>query len=219
MSTIPATIKLESKPEPHHYRTHKLWHKESIYRQPPSPDVDAAWDAISEAILIPISKSEVRRLGKDPYATIHTPPEWGYPPGTHVAGIDSDHLLHCLNTLRKSLHFNFAHYHKGPLKPSYHAHTSHCLDALRHHLMCKPSVELITWTWVQAYEKPFADFELNKKCWNYDELRAWQAKHRIPVEHTENGQWVGVTPWPEEMRMPTPILVQEGSNLTGSGES
>jgi len=72
---------------------------------------------------------------------------------------------------------------------------------------------------VQGYERPFADFDLNKKCWNYDELRAWQAKNRIPVERTEDGQWVGVTPWPEEMRMPMPILVQEGNNLTGSGES
>lgn len=49
----------------------------SIYKADPSPDVDAAWDAIGHPATLHFSADEIRRLGKDPEVAAKVPEEWG----------------------------------------------------------------------------------------------------------------------------------------------
>jgi hypothetical protein len=49
----------------------------SIFFEPPSDAVDAAWDAIIEQKRFLISEQDVVRLGKDPKMVVRAPDEWG----------------------------------------------------------------------------------------------------------------------------------------------
>ncbi|CEJ86531.1 hypothetical protein VHEMI04131 [[Torrubiella] hemipterigena] len=81
----------------------------SIWRQPPSPAVDAAWDYISgeEFQVITVSASDVLLSGKDPSTTIQAPASWGDGPGAYIAQVEVFHQIHCLNELRKEMHRDY----------------------------------------------------------------------------------------------------------------
>lgn len=66
-----------------------------IYRLPPSPEVDAAWDRISTADgIYPVSEADIIRIGKDPSLAVDAPPHWGFPEGkSKMAGIEAFHQL------------------------------------------------------------------------------------------------------------------------------
>lgn len=110
-------------------------HPDFIYSQRPSPEVDAAWDRLTKSrVFIPITESEVRRLGKDPSIAVKIPD--GLPGGgRYVAAEDTIHQLHCLNSLRTTLIHNYDYYwgQKWSFWPplAVQAHMSHCLDILR----------------------------------------------------------------------------------------
>ena len=48
-----------------------------LLRAAPSPEVDAAWEALTDVGVVIITGEEVLRLGKDPSKTVKAPPEWG----------------------------------------------------------------------------------------------------------------------------------------------
>ncbi len=60
----------------------------SIYRGKPSPEVDAAWARLSASHAVPITKDEVKRLGKDPVTAAKFPESFGYGDDAYVAQID-----------------------------------------------------------------------------------------------------------------------------------
>ncbi|MCJ1237725.1 hypothetical protein MMC14_005712, partial [Varicellaria rhodocarpa] len=78
----------------------------SIYRGPPSPEVDKAWKRVSElrAINVPISEPALRNLGVDVDSTVILPPEAG---GGYMLDLEFPHQLHCLNLLRKVSHWDY----------------------------------------------------------------------------------------------------------------
>jgi hypothetical protein len=47
-----------------------------LLRSYPSPEVDAAWDALMRVGIVTITGEEVSRLGKDPKLTVKAPREW-----------------------------------------------------------------------------------------------------------------------------------------------
>lgn len=49
----------------------------SIYKDDPSPEVDAAWEAIAETPVLAISREDVIRMGKDPDYVVGIPEEFG----------------------------------------------------------------------------------------------------------------------------------------------
>ena len=145
------------------------------------------------------------------------PPEsWNLGPDTHLAHLDGLHLIHCLNAMRKNLHQNFERYYPYGIPQAHHAHLSHCQEALAKHLMCQPSLELITYSWTQGRERPFPDFDITKKCYDFEQLLEWQGEHQ--VKNMSQEKWdelrkpEGITP------LPVPILVLESSNMSRKHE-
>jgi len=157
-----------------------------IYRLPPSPEVDAAWDRISEADgVFVMSEEEVIRAGKDPKMVVDAPASFGFPEGkTKMMGLDGLHQMHCLNVLRKGLIINYDYYwgsEYGFTPPlDFAHHLDHCLTVLRLHLMCHPDLEPFTFTWREGQIKPYADFEIRKSCINYDNIVEWRDKLQGP---------------------------------------
>ncbi|MCJ1376916.1 hypothetical protein MMC17_000006 [Xylographa soralifera] len=145
----------------------------SIYRQPPSPAVDAAWERISLTRTIPISSADVLRVGKNPLKTAKFPLSHNLGPDAYVAQIDVFHQIHCLNILRKELHFD---YYYGSTYPAGRAsepaqqpmHVSHCLHILLQNLMCQASVDVVTHRWVDVQKHPIPDFSVRKVCRDFE---------------------------------------------------
>ncbi|KAG8534330.1 uncharacterized protein KY384_001174 [Bacidia gigantensis] len=183
-----------------------------LLRRAPSAEVDAAWEALADIGIVTITTNEVLRLGKNPNNTVKAPPEWGYGTDAHLAQLDGQHALHCLNAVRKYAYRE--HYYPGFYIPDpnsnlslnsrpnqnkpqttypgqkefpaiHQAHLSHCLHLLLQTLTCNPSTDMITHNWVRTQEYPFPDFGIRKKCRDHEGILKWQGRNKLSEE-----QWV-----------------------------
>ncbi|KAJ6261179.1 hypothetical protein Dda_3846 [Drechslerella dactyloides] len=156
----------------------------SIYRLPPSPEVDAAWESVAEVVSFPITSSAVKKLGKDPSTAVRLPESLGFPPDTHIALLDTAHQIHCLNALRKAV---FSDHYRDKAKEMkknrlHWVHLSHCAGVLLQNLMCQATLDVVTLNWVETQRHPFPDFSVNKQCRDYSVLQRWQQENRISEE-------------------------------------
>lgn len=161
-----------------------------VYRQPPSPEVDNAWDRISDVQAILISSEEVQRLGKDPGRTVKAPQSWGYGEDAHWAEIDVFHQIHCLNSIRQSLYRDYYVGKDNDTNPLAWGHITHCLHNLVQALMCSASADVITYNWVDGKPKPVPDFNINHKCRDFEKLLQWQNEHKLP---DPKSKWEDIT--------------------------
>ena len=155
----------------------------SIWRQDPSPAVDRAWQDLLYTSTILISTEDVRRLGKDPLLTVRAPLEWGYGPDAHLAQIDSQHQLHCLDMLRKAAYRDY--YYPGDRQRfslKHWTHLSHCVDILRQNLVCQANVDVHTYNWVETQRYPFPDFGIRHRCRDHGAVLEWLREKGTHVE-------------------------------------
>ncbi|KAM7184700.1 protein of unknown function (DUF3328) domain containing protein [Naviculisporaceae sp. PSN 640] len=152
----------------------------SIWRMPPSPEVDAAWDYLSaeDMQIITVSASDIHLSGKDPAISVKAPESWGLGSDAYIAQVEVFHQIHCLNELRKDIHYT---YYYGEKKPTelHLAHRGHCIHMLLQVLMCNADVGIITHNWVrdERYDGPkiraFPDFSVQKTCRDFDGIMEW----------------------------------------------
>lgn len=192
--------------------TYPLTSPQSVLRQEPSDDVDEIWERLTDFGVLAISGQDVKNLGKDPAKVIQAPESWGRGSDAYVAQLDGVHLLHCLDSLRKSLYYNFERYHPDGISTTYRAHLGHCQESLARHLMCQPSVELLTYNWVERQDNPFPDFDINKKCWDYEKLLSWQEENRVP--NMTKKMWRAMQRPNDVTALPVPLLMLEAYNVT-----
>ncbi len=121
-------------------------YKNSIYRQPPGPEVDEAWVRIASSDMIVISTEDVISIGKDPAMTVRAPEEWGLGTDAHLGVLDVFHQIHCLNALRRGVYYE--HYFApsmGDVKTDvFYNHMGHCMSILLQNIMCAASLDVIT---------------------------------------------------------------------------
>lgn len=80
------------------------------------------------------------------------------------------------------------------------------MEAVLEHLMCRPSMELLTHNWIERQNAPFPDFGVNKKCWDYEAILDWKEKNRVlDVER----RFEELKPLEGTAREPLPPLVDE----------
>ncbi|EFQ91715.1 hypothetical protein CFE70_007643 [Pyrenophora teres f. teres 0-1] len=166
---------------------------QNIYRQPASPEVDAAWEALGvnyRSVVIPENEAEQMGLRPD---QVKVSQEYG---GGFPANVEGLHHLHCLDLVRKTLHWNYDYYlakKQGPFVNSEYivrVHTTHCLDTLRQALMCNPDVGVFGQVWWQpggeSEPTPFVDFNSKHRCRDFEAIREWAEAHQLPPEATVN---------------------------------
>ncbi|KAJ4299925.1 hypothetical protein N0V90_005172 [Kalmusia sp. IMI 367209] len=157
----------------------------SIYRADPSPSVDAAWDRIAYSPIHAISHTDILAMGKDPAYSVRFPEHWGYGTDKYMGIINGQHLLHCVNMLRKYAHYDYYFLDQwGPMSkmpPKHAAHRSHCIGAIADALRCQMSVEMHTYVWMEGQEQaPFPDFNVKRKCMDHEVLLDWQNRTAVP---------------------------------------
>ncbi|KAI8277470.1 Cyclochlorotine biosynthesis protein O [Colletotrichum sp. SAR 10_98] len=130
---------------PEHYNAE--FRQTNKWRGPPgnhSKAVDVAWHEIElGAGGIWVSEEEVNLLNMTDSAELpfhKIPEEQG---GGYLAMLEVFHLLHCLNSLRMGLFYNYEHYKfldEGVPDENIYTHYDHCIDMLRMNLMCYADV-------------------------------------------------------------------------------
>jgi hypothetical protein len=154
----------------------------------PSPEVDAAWDRITDIGMYSISREDIVQIQKDPKISIVPPESWGMGKDSHgdpnfFMEIDVFHQLHCLNALRKGLIHNYDYYwgreYGFTPKSNFERHLNHCLDILRQTLMCHADVEAVVFNWRETQVAPYPDFGVYRTCKNWDVLFDWTEKNKM----------------------------------------
>lgn len=150
---------------------------DSIWRKPPSPEVDAAWDRVSKLGYHTVTSADVVALGKDPEMTVRAPAHWGMGDDAHIVQLDVTHQIHCLNAIRKAMYPEYY-----PIrKMMKDVHPQHCLHVLLQNLMCDASVDVMTYNWMETQRHPFPDMSINKKCRDYEAVLTWHEEHLVPL--------------------------------------
>ncbi|KAK6206898.1 hypothetical protein QIS74_13386 [Colletotrichum tabaci] len=130
---------------PDHYNAE--FRQTNKWRGPPgthSNEIDIAWHEIElGAGGIRVTEEEVKNLNMtdSPEMPFHKIPE--DQGGGYLAMLEVFHLLHCLNSLRMGLFFNYDHYKfldEGVPDENIHSHFDHCIDMLRMNLQCQADV-------------------------------------------------------------------------------
>lgn len=148
-----------------------------------------------------------RRSEVDPHARRHYCPEQG--PSTRARAsvpflkamnlpadseyyygmVDAFHQLHCLNTSRK--HSCWDSYYAGPygtwdIAHELHwTHVSHCFEMLLQNLKCNADARIVTGVWMEGQSHPSPDFDIEKKCGDYEGLIDWNERNGIPEDIVE----------------------------------
>lgn len=157
-----------------------------IYRRPPSPEVDEAWNRLANIKPIAISRQDVIQLGRDPSVAAKWPESFGFGSDAYIGRIDMFHQIHCLDWLRREA--NFDHYYGKKWPPGtppsdmHRTHVSHCIHLLLQNLMCNANVDIYTHYWADAQLNAFPDFSVNHKCRDFDAILKWQEDNSVDVD-------------------------------------
>ncbi|KAG2127965.1 hypothetical protein DEU56DRAFT_915576 [Suillus clintonianus] len=163
----------------------------SIYRGPPSPEIDAAWARIAHNVLpTRMTLEEMTKAGEvDLLSKVKYPKSTG---GGFMVSMESPHQLHCLNLLRKS---SWLEYY-GPTDPSFQdapevvrMHLDHCIEMIRQTIMCNADVTMITWDWVQGHKIPYPNFNTRHQCRDYEKILDWASMHAVHIDKSEVGRF------------------------------
>ncbi|KAF2161257.1 hypothetical protein M409DRAFT_28296 [Zasmidium cellare ATCC 36951] len=154
----------------------------SIFRQAPSPEVDAAWDFFSGSIFTTTSFA-LAESQKRPETAVKAPESWGRGDDAYIFQLDVFHQIHCLNWLRKDLNWE---YYWGDERPSqwWLDHRAHCIHILLQTLMCHADLDIVPYNWVPRHGQgpelvPDPDFNVVKMCRNFEAVVAWAETNQV----------------------------------------
>ncbi|KIV98731.1 uncharacterized protein PV09_09514 [Verruconis gallopava] len=145
------------------------------------PAVDKAWREISYDMGDQwISKQDMKRLGM---------PEWHLQvdhPRTgergYRVGMEVFHHLHCLNLLRRVTYKEYYQELNGELavgEDHLRAHTDHCIEVLRHHIMCNADIGLFSLYMVDGDPQAWPELNTNHVCRDFDSIRQWALENSV----------------------------------------
>lgn len=92
----------------------------------------------------------------------------------YMSELNVHHQLHCLKMIRQAFYPEY--YTERPMRHM-SEHLDHCIDNLRMAIMCKADISLQTYDWLDNNRRPFANFEIEHDCFNWDSVNNW-AKER-----------------------------------------
>lgn len=137
-----------------------------------------------------------------PIGSVRVPEKYGR---NFIAGIEVFHQLHCLNLLRKTLHYNYDYYANIGHHEFFDSgkmlkmHTGHCLDALRRNIMCMADVTAVPSTWVDyrpwmkvhdSQPVRLPNFQNTHKCRDFDAIRSWYRENQDPRPWATPDEWM-----------------------------
>lgn len=156
-----------------------------LYRQSPSPMVDATWENLTDHGIVVVSSADILKAGLNPEEVVRLGPEFNMGPDAYGMETDILHKVHCLNMIRKDVYFDHYWLEMYPDRiPSerHRRHTNHCIHVILQSLLCDANTDLIPQVWMEDYSWPTPRFTFNRKCGNIEGIREWEKDHKISAE-------------------------------------
>ncbi|KAI8194175.1 hypothetical protein KHU50_011959 [Colletotrichum sp. SAR 10_65] len=157
-----------------------------IWRQPPSEEVDKAWDDMARIEYFGVSGDALRKMGKDPKISVSIPEDWGVGPDKYLVEIDMQHQLHCLNAIRKYAYWDY--YYGNAYK--------NILDLISHN-------------WMKTQENPYPDFNIKRQCVAHEPILEWQHQNGISEQILKFKNLPRPDNYPEVEPEPSILLIGE----------
>ncbi|KAI0468728.1 hypothetical protein F4859DRAFT_201021 [Xylaria cf. heliscus] len=166
-------LQLEKRPE---------WYPpRSPWNQEPSDELDAVWMDLLHALNVRITNDEMDLLHENKSNRVQVTGgnrqsdrhEYDY-----VGVLGVYHHLHCLNNLRRRIHWDYY----GPrmaglkhLEGLSKEHSDHCIDTIRQALMCHANTGVYTSEWNYETHNPSRNLESRSPstCVRWDSLNDW----------------------------------------------
>ncbi|KAG6015465.1 hypothetical protein E4U54_003446 [Claviceps lovelessii] len=151
-------------------------HKYSIMG-PPSPELDAKWDDLTQFFFTEFPYDDMKKLGREKEAI-------QLPNGNFMVLYTVNHLLHCLKRLHHSRHPEYYYPNMTEQeKIKGNKHDMHCLEDLVQEVICHADTAPYTTRWYQKDPRPTGNSDIAHECVNWDMLKAeLKRKHVNPWE-------------------------------------
>ncbi|KAF8808533.1 hypothetical protein BYT27DRAFT_6548441 [Phlegmacium glaucopus] len=141
----------------------------SIFDMPPSPEVDAAWEALYNTAAIRLTKKEAAKL---PNNTLPIPGESdGY-----IGALYVFHQLHCLDVIRQTL---YASHYNNTFDDSV---IRYCLSGLRQSFMCSADTSVIVWQWSDVQQQAVERTDVPHSCRDFTRIQDWVRSRYVNLE-------------------------------------
>ena len=153
-----------------------------IWSQPPSPEIDRAWNELNDDNLAYVTSKDILAAGKNLSVAVKFPSDAGFGDDAYPILVDVKHKIHCLNRIRKDLYFDHywaSAYPDGETTDLHKDHTNHCVSILLKSLMCEASTDFITYAWYDGYDHPHPDFNIERKCGDFTGVNDWTAARSL----------------------------------------
>ncbi|KXS99625.1 hypothetical protein AC578_9936 [Pseudocercospora eumusae] len=138
---------------------------------------DAAWADISLPAhgWVKISEQQMSRLGKLSSSSVKAADGSGY-----LALLETFHQIHCLDYLRKTniLYADIYPNARFHVPVPADIHIPHCIDAILMSLQCNSELTLVTQNWVDGWIEPWADWETQHQCRDFQSIVKWARKNK-----------------------------------------
>lgn len=158
-----------------------LHEPDSLWRGPPSPMIDDAWNNVTWKVPeVPVDEHVVRQanIELDMNSLARFPPEFG---GLIYTEVEWKHHLHCLNLMRKFVYYD---YYKNTTALFYAYtndevinHLAHCIDMLRQFVMCNADTGLMFSYWIEGHDRKHVDFNTEHVCRDFEQLLDYQKQN------------------------------------------
>ncbi|KAI4861224.1 hypothetical protein F4820DRAFT_464875 [Hypoxylon rubiginosum] len=173
MRTLPTdALRFEERPE----WSQPIQHPWSLE---PSDELDAAWDDLLYPLNIRVTGDELDMLGQNKTNRLQINR------GDYLGVLGALHYLHCLNNIRKVIHWDY-YESRTPddlWKTAFgKGHSDHCIDSIRQTLMCRANTQIITAEWVD-YDNDLGGREARSDtvttCVNWESLDNWARQRAL----------------------------------------
>jgi hypothetical protein len=147
----------------------------------PSPAVDELWQNVSGNAWVWITRKELAQVGMDASIALKVPPEQGFGDDVYVASVAVRHNIHCLDYIRRALAYD--HYFREAFeddetsKRGHEGHVNHCIQVIRHALVCAASTDLVPYFW--SHDDTIVDYITHPTCGNYRGIGEWAASRAL----------------------------------------
>lgn len=147
-----------------------------------SPEVDAAWHAISYDIGDQMITPEELGTIKMPESSLKVKHPVTGVEGYRV-GLEVFHQLHCINLLRqvtyKDYYMELGNGNFANGEKELQMHTDHCLEILRMNVECNADIGVFTFYMLEGDPLPWPELNSYHKCRNFDAIKDWALENSV----------------------------------------
>ncbi|KAJ8066988.1 hypothetical protein OCU04_004367 [Sclerotinia nivalis] len=160
------------------------FNRSSPYKGPPSPEVDALWEEVTELGTMSISEDVFQHLNASKHA-VKLPSSLG---GGRLAVFETIHQIHCVQALWQAAYPEY-YTKQTEFKISnpgdWYDHLDHCADMLRQKLMCDADTGIITYNWMKGHRNPHPNFNVQHECRDFNAILEYARDNQVDKENSE----------------------------------